>query len=367
MRIVQIAPLEEPVPPEKYGGIELVIYNITEGMVKAGHEVYLLASGDSLTSAHLVPIIPQAIRKAYTDPADIEKWRNFLKVYNTTTVVRHISALKPDIIHNHCSWRILQYADYINYPMMHTVHGPIGSVKERYALSQNSNANYISISNNQREAMPYINWVRTIYNGIDTSWYKSSPLEERQYFAFLGRTSPEKGLKEICEMIRKTSHTLKIAAKVDPVDRVYFEEEIRPLIDGEQIEFVGEINLEEKVKFLRKAKGLLLWLNWEEPFGLVVTEAMASGTPVIVNKRGAMPEIVKNGKTGFLVDSIEEMRSKLDMVHMINPHTCRHHVDTYFSQKTMTEHYLETAQELVNDYKGYYRKPYSTTDRLKWR
>lgn len=174
-----------------------------------------------------------------------------------------------------------------------------------------------------------------------------SPAKDRDYFAFLGRTSPEKGLKEIIHMIKKTKYKLKIAAKLDTSDMDYFNAEIKPHIDGKQIEFIGEIGPNEKNEFLGKAKALLLWLNWEEPFGLVVTEAMACGTPVIVNPRGSMPELIKSGQTGFLVNSLDEMQTSLDAVGKINPSDCRTHVEKNFSAQKMTSDYLKLAGRLT--------------------
>lgn len=345
MRIVQIAPLEEPVPPSKYGGTELVVYNLVEEMTKLGHEVFLLASGDSKVSANLIPIIPKSIRKQY-DPQEIDNWRNFLKFYHISSILKTIRDLQPDIVHNHFAWRLILFESFIDCPMYTTIHGPISSVHERYGYSKNPQANYISISDNQRKAMPELNWVKTIYNGIDVNAFKVGP-KKRDYFAFLGRTSPEKGLKEICQMIKKTSHRLKIAAKVDSVDQAYFDSQIKPLIDGSQIEFVGEVGHEGKVELLSQAKALLLWLNWEEPFGLVVPEANACGTPVIVNPRGSMPELVEHGKNGFLVNSLDEMQIRLDQTQTLSSQACREVVMRRFSAEIMAKEYLRLAGRLT--------------------
>jgi glycosyltransferase involved in cell wall biosynthesis len=347
MRILQVAPLEESVPPRKYGGVELVVHNLVETQVSLGHEVYLLASGDSQTSANLIPIIPQSIRAAYS-PQDFDAHRNYLKYYYTATVLKTINQFKPDIVHNHFAWRLIAYRDLINIPMYSTMHGPLNSLPEIFTYRHHQDANFISISDNQRQAMPELNWLDTVYNGIDTNHFTVGDKKSRDYFAFLGRTSPEKGLKEICQMIRTTKHRLKIAAKVDPYDEAYFNRQIRPLIDGRQIEFIGEIGPQQKNEFLKKAKALLLWLNWEEPFGLVVVEAMAAGTPVIVNPRGSMSELVVDNQTGFLVSSIDHMRLQLDLVPQLDPHNCRHRVETHFSAKVMTQQYIELAAKLID-------------------
>jgi glycosyltransferase involved in cell wall biosynthesis len=345
MRIVEIAPWEEPVPPAKYGGTELVVYNVTEGLVEKGHEVYLLASGESKTSAKLVPIMEKSLRKMY-DEKDIDAWRNYWKFAKLAYILEVINNLKPDIVHNNLNWRMILFSKFLPCPMMSTIHGPLSALNERQTYGMFPHANYVSISDNQRKAMPELNWVKTVYNGIDVNAFEFGS-DERDYFAFLGRTSPEKGLKEICQTIKKTKHKLVIAAKVDSVDIPYFENEIKPHIDGDQIKFIGEVDHAGKVELLKKAKGLLLWLNWEEPFGLVVTEAMACGAPVIVNPRGSMRELVEDGKTGFLVNTLEEMAQKLDQIDSIDHLYCRNHVIQHFSKEKMVSDYIDLAKELI--------------------
>jgi glycosyltransferase involved in cell wall biosynthesis len=347
MRIVVIAPVEEPVPPLKYGGTELVVYNLCQELVHKGHEVYLLAAGDSQTSAHLVPLVPVSLRQAYSLD-EIDKWRNPIKIIQLATVLKAVKNLQPDIAYNHQGWRFVPFIEFVDCPVYTTIHGPLNTSNEQFTYEHYPQVPIISISHNQRKAMPKLNWVKTIYNGIDVNRFTIGEAREREYFAFLGRTSPEKGLKEICQMIKKTSYKLKIAAKVDTVDLPYFNQEIKPFIDNKQIEFLGEIGTDEKAMFLSKAKGLLLWLNWEEPFGLVVVEAMASGTPVIVNKRGSMPEIILNDKTGFLVASLEEMKQRLSDVERLSAQDCRSHVEKHFSTKKMTQGYLELAGKESN-------------------
>jgi glycosyltransferase involved in cell wall biosynthesis len=342
MRIVVAAPVEESVPPSKYGGTELVVANLCEGLVKRGHEVFLLASGDSQTSAQLIPIVPKSLRNTY-GPSEIDTWRPVIKIEQLAITLREVNRLEPDVVYNHQGWRLAPFLDFIHCPVFTTIHGALNTGSEQYIYHRYPQTPLISISNNQRRALPDLNWVKTVYNGIQMERFAGYLDTERTYFAFLGRTSPEKGLKEICQMIKKTDHQLKIAAKVDTVDRAYFESEIKPLIDGEQIEFIGEIDAEQKSEFLGHAKGLLLWLNWEEPFGLVVAEAMACGTPPIVNPRGSMPELIVNKQTGFLVKSMEEMQEQLDHVGEISPAACREHVQKNFSVEKMTQGYLQLA------------------------
>jgi glycosyltransferase involved in cell wall biosynthesis len=345
MRIVELAPWEEPVPPKKYGGTELVVHNITQGLVERGHEVYLFASGDSKTSAHLVPILRTSMREMF--PAkDLNDWRNYLKFQKISEVLERIKEIKPDIVHSHLNWRMVVFSKFIDCPMISTIHGPLSSFNERETYKNKPGENYVSISNNQRKAMPGLNWVKTVYNGIDTDQFELGG-STRDYFVFLGRTSPEKGLAEICKIVKGTKHVLKIAAKVDSVDAEYFEKEIKPHIDGKQIQFLGELGHEGKKELLKHAKALLLWLNWEEPFGLVVIEAMACGTPVITNNRGSMPELIVHGKTGFLARSLDEMRGFLDEADSIDPRACREHVKNNFSKDLMVSNYIDLMERLV--------------------
>lgn len=347
MKIVLTVPLEEPVPPLKYGGVELIVSHLLENLVSLGHETYLLGTGDSQTKANLIPIINTSIRQAY-GPQEIDQWRDYIKFYSIAQMIHHINVLKPDIVHNHYAWRLLQFHRCIKVPMIHTIHGPLTAFNERHTYTSYPRENYVSISHNQRRALPQLNWVGTVYNGIEADTFKVGPIQGRRYFLFLGRTSPEKGLKEICSLIKKTSHRLIIAAKVDTIDQAYFNSAIKPLIDGTQIKFVGEVDHQSKAALLQKAKALLLWLNWEEPFGLVVIEAMASGTPVIVNPRGSMPELILDGQTGFLVNTLNQMQLKLDEVGRLNPQACRAHVEKHFTARKMTEGYLSLAQKIIN-------------------
>jgi len=348
MRIVLLAPIEEPVPPAKYGGTELVVHNLTEEMVKKGHEVYLLAAGDSQTTANLIPLVPQSLRQQYSIE-EIDKWRNVIKITQVAAGLKEIHRLQPDIVYNHQGWRFVPFIQFMSCPVYTTIHGPLTSPSEQKVYTDFPDTPLISISDNQRKAMAERNWVKTIYNGINLADFPTIKLTtDKEYFAFLGRTSPEKGLKEICQMIKKTSYKLKIAAKIDTVDLPYYQTEIAPLIDGHQIEYIGEIGPKEKNDFLSKAKALLLWLNWEEPFGLVVVEAMASGTPVIVNSRGSMPELIVPGINGFLVETIDQMQDKLNLVSQLSATECRQHVEKHFSATKMTEEYLELAGKMSN-------------------
>ncbi|MCC2630297.1 MAG: glycosyltransferase [Candidatus Paceibacter sp.] len=351
MKIVQLVPWTEPVPPKKYGGTELVAYNITEELVRRGHEVHLIASGDSTTSGHLIPIAEKSFRELFPRESYESKELKEIEVYwkwrKAVEAAEIIQKLKPDIVHNHMSWRGVMFSPLYNAPLITTMHGPVNVYQERQTFLDLPNGNYVSISNNQRIANPDLNWIKTVYNGIDVNAFKMGE-GNGNYFAFLGRTNPEKGLFEICQMIKKTKHKLKIAAKIDFVDTEYFETRIKPLIDGEQIEFLGEVDHKGKNELLKNAKALLLWLNWEEPFGLVVPEANVCGTPVVVNKRGSMPELIEHGKNGFLIDSLDEMQTCLERIDEIDRATCRQVVEQKFSITKMVNDYEMLYKQILN-------------------
>jgi glycosyltransferase involved in cell wall biosynthesis len=243
---------------------------------------------------------------------------------------------------------VVLFERFIKCPVITTVHGPLREVYERETYLKSPKSHYVSISNSQRQLLPDINWIGTIHHGIDVNKFGFNE-KPQDYFVFLGRISPEKGIAEICRMIKQTDYKLKIAAIIDPVDRMYFEAEVNPLIDGEQIEFLGEIDHAQKNTLLGGARALLLWANWEEPFGLPVIESMACGTPVIVNPRGSMPELIVDGKTGIFVHTVDEMKEQLQNIGVIDRAACRAHVTEHFSKERMVDEYLSLANGLYNE------------------
>jgi glycosyltransferase involved in cell wall biosynthesis len=348
MKIVQVAPWEETVPPKKYGGTELVVSNITEELVKRGHEVYLIAAGNSKTKAHLIPSFPKTLREEYPTnkytEKQIEGFRSYWKFAKLSEIISTINELKPDIVHNHLNWRFILFGQFVDAPYVSTVHGSIDTLNEQETYKRHPNVNYISISNNQRKGMPQLNWIETVYNGIDVHNFGLGD-GSGGYFVFLGRTTPEKGLAEICKMIKGTKHKLKIAAKIDAVDLKYYETEVKPYVDGNQIEYVGEVDHAGKRALLEKAAGLLMWLNWEEPFGLVVPEANACGTPVIINPRGSMKELIREGVNGYLVNTLDEMKKRLDDVSKLDRKKVREDAVQRFSVEKMVDDYLAVYEK----------------------
>ncbi len=344
--LAQIAPSEEQVPPPKYGGIELVISNLTEELIKRGHQVTLLASGDSITKARLVSIFKKAVRTDANIGTDSLK-RDAAKLIEVARAINFLQQHKFDIIHNHIDWRFLPFISLLNSaPVITTLHGPLDTDYQRFVYNAVPNKNYISISNNQRRPMPQLNFISTIHHGIQMNKFAFNS-KKGNYVAFLGRMSPEKGPLQAIRAAKKAKIPLIMAAKIDLTDKEYFNKKIKPLIDGKLIKFIGEVNHHSKVKLLRNAAALLCLIQWEEPFGLVMIEALACGTPVIANKRGSVSEIIQNGKTGFIVKNINEAVKAIRNIDQIDRYNCRRSAEEKFSVEKMAEEYEEIYYKLL--------------------
>jgi glycosyltransferase involved in cell wall biosynthesis len=343
MKIALIAPFEESVPPEKYGGTELVTYNLIQELAKRNHKLFLIASGDSKTKAKLLPVFKKAVRKL-PESQDI-KTRDAFKFIGAGKILEILKNLKVDIVHNHLGWRLLPFSQMIDAPIITTLHGPLDTKYMKIVYGNFKNANYVSISNNQREPFPELNFVATVYNGIEVDKFSFSD-KPGKYLAFLGRMSPEKGPIEAIKIAKKSGLKLKIAAKIDAVDKEYFDKNVKPRIDGKQIQFIGEINHKQKVEFLKNALCLLAPIQWREPFGLFFVESMACGTPVITFNRGSVPEIVFNGKNGFIVKDNNEAAKTIKKLGAIDRKKCRQTVEEKFSSQKMADGY-EKAYEKV--------------------
>ncbi|MCL1474699.1 glycosyltransferase family 4 protein [Argonema antarcticum] len=351
MRIAQIAPLWERVPPPAYGGIELVVGLLTDELVRRGHEVTLFASGDSITLAKLESVHPRAIR---LDPT--VKEYGIYEMLELSWVYERASEF--DIIHSHMGCAALPYASLVKTPTVHTLHGVFTPDNEKMFMHARRQP-YVSISNAQREARLNLNCVATVYNGIDVSTYEFRERPDNPpYLAFLGRLSPEKGPHLAIEIAKRSGWHLKMAGKVDLVDREYFEREIKPHIDGKQIEYLGEANHAQKSVLMGGAVATLFPITWREPFGLVMIESMATGTPVIAMKMGSTPEIIAHGKSGFLCETVEECVAALAKIGELDRYACREHVIANFSAQKMTDGYEEVYQQLVAErfsHKGHVR------------
>lgn len=340
MKIAQVSPQWERVPPPAYGGIELVVGLLTDELVRRGHEVTLFASGDSISLAKLVSVHPHALRLDPTikEPA-IYEMLLLASVYE--------QAENFDIIHSHVGLGALVYANLVKTPTVHTLHGIFTPDNEKI-FKYGKKQPYISISNSQKEPRLGLNYVDTVYNGIDVSSYEFYPQpNEPSYLAFLGRMSPEKGPHLAIEIAKKTGRKLKIAGKVDLIDLEYFDQKIKPHIDGNQIEYLGEANHLQKNALMGGAYATLFPITWREPFGLVMVESMASGTPVIAMRMGSAEEVIVDGETGFLCNNVAECINSLDKIGNLNRYACRQYVDKNFSVQHMTDGYEAVYRQLI--------------------
>lgn len=344
MRIALLAPGEESVPPTKYGGTELVVSNLAEKLVARGHEVYLLASGDSKTKAKLIPTFFEAVRKY--PGAENPQEREAMKQMGLGRAILELQKLKVDIVHNHIGWRYLPFAELYKAPTVTTLHGPLDVRYQQIVYGAYKDTNYVSISNSQREPFPGLNFADTVYNGIEVEKFEVSE-KPGEYLAFLGRMSPEKGPVDAIKIAKAAKKKLIMAAKVDSVDVAYFTKYVKPLIDGKQIKFIGEVDHAGKVQLLKNALALIAPINWREPFGLFLVEAMACGTPVLTRPMGAAPELVLDEQTGFVRQTNRELIAAIKRINTIDRATCRKRVEEYFSADKMTEGYEQVYKSLI--------------------
>src|SRR4051794_21154843 len=339
MRIAQIAPLAERVPPALYGGTERVVSALTEELVRRGHDVTLFASGDSQTAATLVPITPQAMR---LNPEVRDPYAYTMLQLGTV----YDRAEEFDLIHNHIDYFAWPFAHQVRTPTVTTMHGRL-DLPDLTAITRAYHEQpLVSISDSQRLPLAWANWAATVYNGVNLAPYT---FHERRgdYFAFIGRISPEKNLEGAIDIARRTGIPLKIAAKVDPVDQAYYEEAIKPLIDGRFVEYIGEIGEDEKCAFLGPAYALLFAVDWPEPFGLAMAEAMACGTPVLALRRGSVPEVVEDGVTGFVRETEVELAAVAGRIAELDRRDCRRRVEQRFSAAAMTDGYEAVYRALA--------------------
>ncbi len=340
MRIAQVAPLYESVPPRLYGGTERVVSWLTEKLVSLGHDVTLFASGDSVTNARLIPACKQALR---LDPGCIDPLAHHAlmveQVFNR--------AEEFDLIHFHIDYLHFSLSRRVQVPCVTTLHGRLDLPDLVPLYKEFSEVPLVSISDAQRQPLPWANWVKTVHHGLPAD---SLSLNEGRgkYLAFLGRVSPEKGVDRAIEIATRSGMRLKIAAKVDRGDRDYFERTIKHLLDNPLIEFIDEIGASEKQDFLGNAKALLFPIEWPEPFGLVMIEAMACGTPVIAHPFGSVPEIIPDGTAGFLVRSVDEAVEAVKRLGEIDRRECRRHFELNFTDQRMAEDYAKIYNQLIH-------------------
>lgn len=340
MRIAQIAPLHEAVPPKLYGGTERVVSYLTEGLVELGHDVTLFASGDSRTSARLEAAWPRALR---LDPS-IRDWMapHMLMLEQVRRVAHEF-----DILHFHLDYLPFPLFSQIDTPFVTTLHGRLDLPELQPIFDSFAQAHVISISDSQRGPLPRAGWVDTIHHGLPENLLVPQTDIKPAYLAFLGRICPEKRVDHAIRIAAQAGLPLKIAAKVDKADREYFKNEIEPLLSLGDVEFIGEINEAQKPAFLSGAKALLFPIDWCEPFGLVMIESMACGTPVIAFNRGSVPEVVEHGVTGFICEDVDSAVAALSRVEALSREQIRARFEQRFTARIMAQHYVDVYASLA--------------------
>lgn len=342
MKVAEVSTLYESVPPKLYGGTERVVSYLTEELVNQGHEVTLFASGDSVTRARLVPCCDEALRlnRKCVDPLP----HHFLML---ETVCRRLGNF--DVVHFH--------TDYLHFPVMRrcraanvtTLHGRLDIPDLAPLYLEFADVPLVSISESQRRPLPWANWQGTVYHGLPDDLY--SPQDGRGgYLAVLGRVSPEKRVDWAIEAARHVGTEVRIAAKIDRVDRDYFHEVVEPLFRQPHVNYVGEIGDDQKGEFLGNAAALLFPVDWEEPFGLVQIEAMACGTPVVALRRGSVPEVIDHGVTGFVCDTLDEMVEAVSRVPQLSRRRCRQVFEERFTAARMASDYVKVFERVAGEY-----------------
>jgi glycosyltransferase involved in cell wall biosynthesis len=340
LRIAQLAPLYERIPPKLYGGTERVVSYITEELVRRGHDVTLFASGDSETAATLWPGCDRALR--LTGKPEMG---TYLQLPMISDAYRNASE-RFDIIHSHIDYWSFPFAELVDVPTLATMHGRLNIEPLKPIYSRYRGVPMVSISNAQRAPLPFVNWIETIYHGIPRDLLTPS-YQPGKYLAFLGRISPEKRPDIAIEVAKKAGIPLKIAAKVDVVDREYFEEVIKPRLAPPDVEYIGEISESDKSGFLGNALALLFTIDWPEPFGLAMIEAMACGTPVIARPCGSVPEIIEPDVTGMVASSVEDLVAGVKRVASLSRQRCRAEFERRFTVETMVDRYEKVYHALI--------------------
>lgn len=340
MKIAQVAPLIERVPPVAYGGTERVVCFLTEELVKQGHQVTLFASGDSVTTARLIPCCGKSLRldKECNDPL---AWH----IIEMETVARMANDF--DVIHYHVDYLHFPISTRLRTPSVTTLHGRLDLPELPFIHRLFPGMPLISISDAQRAPLPDLNWQTTIHHGLPDEWMQKDG-RTQEHLLFLGRISPEKRADLAIEIAIRAGQRLVIAAKVDRIDREYFNEKVAPLLKHPLVDYIGEVNEEQKRSLLQKSRALLFPVDWPEPFGLVMIEAMACGVPVIAFRRGSVPEIIDDGVTGFIVSNVDEAVTAVNALDKIDRDGCRGIFWKRFRAKRMAEDYVAEFERLVN-------------------
>ena len=360
MRIAMLAPISWPLPPAGYGPWELVAHNLTEELVKLGHQVTLFAAGGSKTSAKLVETVPYALE---TWPED---QRNRARGFDPKTGLlegppdaraleqKHIAVCMEmaragefDVVHSHLHVHALVFSRLIDCPLVTTLHGSAWVRSSHPVLLDYKRQPFVSISDAERSMLPELNYVRTVYNGINLANFPFEPAKD-DYLLFAGRLAPEKGPAEAIEVAKRSGRRLLIAGMIEPQYQDYFDARIKPHLDGKEVDYLGLLSQAELAPVYRKAAGVLFLINWCEPFGLVAVEAQASGTPIIATRFGALPEIIVEGETGFVVGSPGDAVNAIERLGSIKPTDCRRNAEQRFSAAAMARGYEDAYQRAID-------------------
>lgn len=341
MKIAQVSPLYESVPPKLYGGTERVVSFLTEELVRLGHDVTLFASGDSLTSAKLISPCQKALR---------------LNSHSTDSLVYHMLQLQQvseyledfDIVHYHVDFIHFPFSRRLSIPQLTTLHGRLDLPDLFPLYSEFCDMPVVSISKSQRKPLQFANWVGNVYHGLPKENFQFYP-QQGNYLAFLGRISPEKRVDRAIEIAIKANMPIKVAAKIDRVDQEYFDQKIKHLMDHPLVEFIGEIGDSQKSDFLGQARALLFPIDWPEPFGLVVIESLACGTPVIAYECGSVPELLTHNENGFIVRNIDEAVESVGKLDTISRRKCRNLFEERFAAERMAKDYLGVYEKIIKE------------------
>ncbi|MGZ5117824.1 MAG: glycosyltransferase family 4 protein [Burkholderiales bacterium] len=338
MRIALVAPLFESVPPRLYGGTERIVSYLAEELVGQGHDVTLFASGDSVTRARLVPCVPHSLR--------LESSCQDALAYHIIMLDR-VFEMAPafDVIHFNIDYLHFPLSRLSGVPQVSTLHGRLDLLELVPLYERFHKMPLVSISDNQRTPLPRANWLGTVYHGIPNDLYELRETHG-EYLAFLGRISPEKRPDRAIEIARRCGINLRIAAKVDRVDQAYFKERIEPLLHDPLIEYVGEIGEREKREFLGNARALLFPIDWPEPFGLAIIEAMACGTPTIAYRCGSVPEVLADGVNGYIVDNESEAVAAVERIEQFDRRRCREAFEQRFTVARMAQDYVAVYRKI---------------------
>ncbi|HTN10675.1 MAG TPA: glycosyltransferase family 4 protein [Acetobacteraceae bacterium] len=350
MRIAQIAPLFEAVPPKLYGGSERVVHTLTESLVELGHDVTLFASGDSVTSAKLDPPWPRALR---LDP-DIRDW---VATYQLMLEYVYRRAHNFDVLHFHIDYFPNSLFSRQPVPFVTTLHGRLDLPEFAAVYRMFPDLPVVSISDSQRLPVPDLGWAGTVLHGMDPTTLRvpqgaGQGDEKGPYFAFLGRICPEKGIERAIQVAAACNMRLKVAAKVDKADAEYFKQSVEPLLKFANVDFIGEINDEQKPDFLGRATATMFMIDWPEPFGLVMIESIGCGTPVIAMRRGSVPEVMHDGVTGFIVENVDQAIAACGRLGELDRTKIRAEFEQRFTAKRMAQDYVDIYQRLIDQRRG---------------